>query len=642
MKRTISLFLAVAMCVSLLFTALPAEAMEMDFASENSGQKNISISLLMEIADQDMDDLVNATLWLKGLTQAEIEAQIAMPKPGIYITDATDEEREAYAREEYETRKRINREIDEAFVAKCPTDMEVVRYLVDSPGVGVRVKKSELAELAAMKEVIWVNDGTSIFIRYEKSAREKIADSLWEAMENVPDDEYIPIRLWLRGERSEEVEAMNPLSYPGLASTQEEINAYITAAQQASGTLYVDPYGTFVQNHLDENDELLYQGSIYVPIVIAKVPKAKVTALAELQMVSQVDLATYFDGVEPAPSEDPAVLKKMNSKLLEVMSISSDDELIPIWIYPKDPPQAEIDALITLPEPPDGATLEEVNAYVAAKRAAQRQVYSAITAAFVENYLDESDEVFLRSVYTTSIIAGVPKAKITALAALDEVTELSWAIGHDDPVYATDSGEAVYLPAEEPAEPTEPVEPDEPEEPFRFEDVTNAEAYYYEPVYWAVDKGITKGTSDKLFSPEKACTRAQVVTFLWRAAGSPEPAAEAEPFKDVSADSYYAKAVLWAVENGITEGTGEGKFSPDAACTRAQIVTFLWRAVGKPEPAEAESPFADVKAGKYYEKAVLWALENDVTKGVNATSFVPEKTCTRAEVVTFLSRAMAE
>ena len=179
-------------------------------------------------------------------------------------------------------------------------------------------------------------------------------------------------------------------------------------------------------------------------------------------------------------------------------------------------------------------------------------------------------------------------------------------------------------------------------EPIPFKDVMNAEAYYYEPVYWAVMNGITKGTSDTLFSPDKACTRAEVVTFLWRAAGSPEPTSEVNPFADVSADRYYSKAVLWAVENGITEGTGEGKFSPDTVCTRAQIVTFLWRSVGKPEPEEAENPFTDVEEGRYYEKAVLWALENDVTKGVNATSFVPEKTCTRAEVVTFLSRAAGE
>ena len=631
MKRSISLLLAVLMCATVLFTALPVEAMEMDFVSENSGRKNISLSLLMEIADEDMDDLVNATLWLKGLTQAEIEAQIAMPKPGIYVTDATDEEREAYAQEEYQTRKRLNREIDEAFVAKCPTDMEVVRYLVESPGVRVRVKKSELAELAAMKEVIWVNDGTTIYIQRKKSAREKIADSLWEAMENAPDDECIPIRLWLRGERGEEVEAMNPLSYPGLASTREEIDAYITAAQQASGALYVDPYGTFVQNHLDENDELLYPGSTHVPVIIAKVPKAKVTALANLQMVSQVDPATYFDGVEPIPSEDPAVLNKIDSSLLEIMSISSDDDIIPIWIYPKDPPQAEIDALITLPEPPDGATLEEVNAYIAAKRAAQRQVYSAITAAFVENYLDESDEVFLRSVYTTSIIAGVPKAKIAVLAALDEVRELSWAIGYDDPAYAADSGEVVYISEEE-----------EPAEPFRFEDVMDPEDYYYDAVYWAVDKGITKGTSDKLFSPEKACTRAEVVTFLWRAAGSPEPAAEENPFADVSADSYYGKAVLWAVENGITEGTGEGKFSPDAVCTRAQIVTFLWRSEGEPDFTFDGYDFADVKPDDYYYKAVQWAVEQGITKGTSTEAFSPDNICTRAQVVTFLSRAAAE
>ena len=161
-------------------------------------------------------------------------------------------------------------------------------------------------------------------------------------------------------------------------------------------------------------------------------------------------------------------------------------------------------------------------------------------------------------------------------------------------------------------------------------------SYYYDAVLWAVENGITKGTSDTMFSPNATCTRAQIVTFLWRAAGSPEPKSMSS-FSDVSADSYYAKAVAWAVENGITTGTGDGKFSPDATCTRAQSVTFLFRAIGKLVDSKAE--FSDVLTDSYYANAVAWAVENGVTNGIGDGLFGPDNSCTRAQIVTFLFRA---
>ncbi len=170
----------------------------------------------------------------------------------------------------------------------------------------------------------------------------------------------------------------------------------------------------------------------------------------------------------------------------------------------------------------------------------------------------------------------------------------------------------------------------------RFVDVP-ADAYFSEAVDWAVANNITTGTDDTHFSPNDGCTRAQVVTFLWRAAGSPAAAAE-NPFSDVAAGSYYEKAVLWAVENGITTGTGEGTFSPNDVCTRSQVVTFLWRAKGSPAAA-GENPFSDVEAGSFYEQAVLWAVANSVTTGTGDTTFGPKETCTRGQVVTFLFRA---
>lgn len=168
-----------------------------------------------------------------------------------------------------------------------------------------------------------------------------------------------------------------------------------------------------------------------------------------------------------------------------------------------------------------------------------------------------------------------------------------------------------------------------------FVDV-KASDYYYDAVLWAAQNGITSGTDAEHFSPNQPCTRAQIVTFLWRAAGSPEPKAMSS-FADVSTDAYYAKAVAWAVENGITTGTGDGKFSPDATCTRAQSVTFLFRAIGKLVDSKAE--FSDVLTDSYYANAVAWAVENGVTNGVGDGLFGPDNSCTRAQIVTFLFRA---
>ena len=169
-----------------------------------------------------------------------------------------------------------------------------------------------------------------------------------------------------------------------------------------------------------------------------------------------------------------------------------------------------------------------------------------------------------------------------------------------------------------------------------FSDVSTS-AYYYEAVKWAQEKGITGGIGNGLFGPNQPCTRAQIVTFLWRAAGSPEPKAMSS-FSDVSADSYYAKAVAWAVENGITTGTGDGKFSPDATCTREQAVAFLYRASGS-LAVSGSSAFSDVAANAYYADAVAWAEKNGVTGGIGGGLFGSGNTCTRAQIVTFLYRA---
>ncbi len=176
------------------------------------------------------------------------------------------------------------------------------------------------------------------------------------------------------------------------------------------------------------------------------------------------------------------------------------------------------------------------------------------------------------------------------------------------------------------------------EVPNPFEDVS-ANSYYYDAVRWAVKNGTTGGTSATTFSPDAPCTRAQAVTFLWRAAGSPAPSSTEMPFADVPADAYYRNAVLWAVENGITGGTSATTFSPDAPCSRGQIVAFLWRSKQSPMVA-AENPFMDVNAADYYHDAVLWAAETGITGGTGANTFSPDAPCTRAQIVTFLYRAL--
>ncbi|MBE7033773.1 MAG: S-layer homology domain-containing protein [Ruminococcaceae bacterium] len=194
-------------------------------------------------------------------------------------------------------------------------------------------------------------------------------------------------------------------------------------------------------------------------------------------------------------------------------------------------------------------------------------------------------------------------------------------------------------PTEKEKEPEKPTETEKPQESEKatFTDVHENE-YYYEPVMWAVSEGITSGTGATTFSPDATCSRGQVVTFLHRMIGSPEPAAISNPFTDVKSDAYYYKPVMWAFGSNITGGTSQAKFSPDANCTRAQVVTFLWRTAGQPKPKENNNPFTDVKPDSYYYDAVLWAVEQGITGGTSQAKFSPDAKCTRGQVVTFLYR----
>ena len=166
------------------------------------------------------------------------------------------------------------------------------------------------------------------------------------------------------------------------------------------------------------------------------------------------------------------------------------------------------------------------------------------------------------------------------------------------------------------------------------------DAYYLEPVLWALENGVTSGTSDFTFSPSKSCIRAQAVTLLWGAAGSPEPVTTSNPFVDVTENDYFYKAVLWAVENGITSGVDTNHFGPTMNCTRGQIIVFLWRAKGSPAAVES-CPFTDVQPGTVYADAIAWAAENGIASGMTSTTFGTNAVCNRAQIVTFLHHVYA-
>ena len=256
----------------------------------------------------------------------------------------------------------------------------------------------------------------------------------------------------------------------------------------------------------------------------------------------------------------------------------------------------------------NGAALDEAATYAVITSNAN---FNGMDSSYIFKEAAEANE---KSAITTAVVRDVVWMYIRDV--------LGGTVGDD---YAAPAGRILLNGAEQ----TEPT--------AVFADV-DATAYYYDAVLWAVEKGITAGTSATTFSPADTCTRAQMVTFLWRAIGSPEPAAAESPFADVTdPGAYYYKAVLWAVEKGITTGTTATAFDPNGTVSRAQAVTFLYRLAGEPETS-AENGFADVGDGAYYRQAVLWAAEKGVTTGKTADAFAPADPCLRGQIVTFLYR----
>jgi len=189
----------------------------------------------------------------------------------------------------------------------------------------------------------------------------------------------------------------------------------------------------------------------------------------------------------------------------------------------------------------------------------------------------------------------------------------------------------IHLTVPEPEPEPEPVE-------NPFSDVKESD-FFHAGVFWALEKNVTSGMSATIFDPSAVCTRAQVLTFLWRAAGEPAPLSSASPFSDVREEHYYYSAVLWALEQGITTGVSADAFEPNSPCSRAQVVTFLWRAAEKPAPLSSMNPFSDIAEKDYFFDAVLWALEQGITTGISADAFEPGSSCSRGQTITFLYRS---
>ncbi len=252
------------------------------------------------------------------------------------------------------------------------------------------------------------------------------------------------------------------------------------------------------------------------------------------------------------------------------------------------------------------------------------------------------------------IIALIPLSTVSVLAAQRSdnpfgglfVMDTTEPSGNPKPTESDNPSESP-APSESPEvtesatpSPSESVKPSPSEEPSKldFTDVSTKD-YFYEPVVWAVDRTITAGTDTTHFSPNAGCSRAQVMTFLWRANGAPKIILRSNPFEDVNEKDYYYDAVRWAVSRGITTGTSANTFSPNQNCTRAQVMTFLWRAKNTPDVGRRVMNFTDVKPDQYYYDPVCWAVKEGITAGTSETTFEPDASCTRAQVMTFLWQA---
>ena len=326
-----------------------------------------------------------------------------------------------------------------------------------------------------------------------------------------------------------------------------------------------------------------------------------------------------FEGGEPKPVDK----SKLDEAVTAAEAVNKDD-------YTEESVTALEEAVAAakaVQADPD-ATQKQVND-------AAKAVNDAVSALVPKEQPPVVDKTKLDKAIEDAGKVDTDKYTEESVKALEEAVAAAKAVQADDKAtqQQVDDAEKAVKDAVDALE----LKPDE----FLFDDVKDPGKFYFDPVYWAyyADPQITNGIDDTHFGPDNACTRGHVVTFLWRAAGCPAPKSAETPFTDLKKGAFYEKAVAWAVENEITNGMSADKFAPDATCTRGQIVTFLWRFKGQPDPKSTDTPFTDLKKGAFYEKAVSWAVENEVTNGMTATTFGPDATCTRGQVVTFLYRA---
>ena len=427
MKRRIAMILALLMCLSLVLSALPAMAGTVSDAPAAAPERKLSLRLLETVAGKADDELIFLNVFLKGLSDADLAAMLPMPEPD---ESASSAELSAYANAKHELKQRIYPGIVDAFARKYLTEPERVgyKYYQTLPGFQGYVRKSRLLELAALDEVVWMNSNYSVYIVPDPVPQDKIAAPLLEYMEAAPEDEGIPVRLWLRGPITQEIEGLTAAGYPTPDSTLEEIQAYRAAYRQASTDFQNDRYGLFAQKHLDKNDEILYKPqAVKIPVMVVKATKAKIAALASLRFVSRIDPAFGYDEAFPDPElpEDEGALDKLDAQLREFMKLAAHDELISVEIDLAKSADAALAVMGANADPTD---------------------------LFVQSYLDETDEVISRNASASRVTATVPKYKIAALAALDEVTAIRWYLGSDsltvmeaDPVYLSpEDGTAQY------------------------------------------------------------------------------------------------------------------------------------------------------------------------------------------------------
>ena len=660
MKRILSLLLAAALCVSLLASCGGAA-----FAESADKLTPVLRNYLEPLAD---DAPVPVWIDLVQPTKEEIDATVQEKLP----PDLT--EGQAW----YEARSAILREIFDGLTggfaqAQLDGSCEILYRGKYIAALVVLAPKAQVSALAALPEV----SALDLYTEYEDEpmpeddGAEKLNPELAEYVEPLAADALVPVQFSFAYPDTEEIAALACLNPPPTVSNGN----HETEDRQRVRIAMLREIAADFAKQLDGSCELLYQNYS----VFAQVPKEELVALAGLNAVSAVYLVT-----------DPDAYRNKTD-----ITDRFEDEIFLARIYEltgKTPgePIYDVDVASMSQFSLHNLSLHSLRGIECFRRLTDLDVgYCGLTELDLSSlpqlrYLDCYENRELRALDLTGLQSlrgltcyncALTELKVASpallwlfcsdnrLTALDlsgcpglaelycsrnRLTSLDISVCPELRILECENNDFPDLSAivgyrQELVDAGHyPLDP-EPSEPVGFEDV-KASDWYYEAVYWAAQCGVTNGASNAKFRPKEPCTRAHVVTFLWRAAGCPEPKTKNNPFTDAKENAFYYEAMLWAAENGITTGTGDGKFSPGKGCTRAQIVTFLWRYAGSPEPETECYPFEDVPLGTYYFQPVLWALENGITTGVSgkpcsgSALFAPGDICTRAQTVTFLYR----